>query len=49
MKTVYESFKDAKKVARRLESETGKIHEIRSTALGNKLAFEVINRERFAK
>lgn len=48
MTNVYASARDAKRVAQRLRKETGQRHVVRAFALGNKVAYAVVNVERFS-
>ena len=44
----YTSQSAAQKIARKLTRETGKRHIARPFALGNRVAYSVVNTERFA-
>lgn len=46
--TVYSSRKDAARIARQLTRESGQRHVVRPYALGNKVAYQIVNVERFA-
>lgn len=43
----YYSQKDAIRIARQLSRETGQRHIVRPFALGNKVAYQVVNVDRF--
>lgn len=48
MQTVFTSMHVAARIARRLSRDTEQRHVARPFALGNKLAFQIVNVERFS-
>ena len=48
MQTVYTSKQGAIRIARKLSRDTGQHHVVRPFALGNKMAYQIVNVERFS-